>query len=82
MARETGIYRRRDSRFWWIDAVLPNGERVCQSTKTEDRSAAEAYLAKLRLDAFRAQHLGIKPRRSWQEHFFQDSQAALLEKNI
>lgn len=67
MARKTGIYRRKDSRFWWIDVVLPNGERICQSAKTEDREAAEALLAKLKLDAFRARHLGIKARRSWQE---------------
>lgn len=67
MARETGIYRRKDSRFWWIDVVLTNGRRVCQSAKTEDRKAAQALVAKFKLDAFRAQHLGIKPRRSWQE---------------
>ena len=67
MARETGIYRRQDSRFWWIDAVLPNGERVRQSSRTEDRSAAEAYLAQLRLAAYKEAHFGIKPKRSWQE---------------
>ncbi len=67
MAREKGIYRRRDSRYWWIDVVLPDGNRVCQSTKTEDRKAAEALVAKLKLDAFNARHFGIKPRRSWQE---------------
>ena len=66
MARD-GIYRRKDSRFWWIDVVLPNGERVCQSAKTEDRKAAEALVAKLKLDAFRAVNFGIKPKRSWQE---------------
>jgi hypothetical protein len=66
MARD-GIYRRQDSRFWWFDVVLPNRQRVCQSTKTEDRSAAEALVAKLKLDAFRGAHLGIKPKRSWQK---------------
>lgn len=67
MARERGIYRRPDSRFWWIDAVLPNGERIRQSARTERREEAEALLAKLKLDAFRHQHFGIKPRRSWQD---------------
>jgi len=28
MARETGIYRRPDSRFWWIATTLPNGKRL------------------------------------------------------
>lgn len=67
MARETGVHRRADSRFWWIDVVLPNGERIRQSAKTEDRKAAEALVAKLKLDAFRATHFGIKPKRTWQE---------------
>jgi integrase len=67
MARETGIYRRAESRFWWIDAVLPNGERVRRSARTENREEAEALLAKLKLDAYREAHFGIKPKRSWQD---------------
>lgn len=67
MARETGIYRRPNSRFWWIDAVLPNGKRLRGSTRTEDRTEAEAYLAKLRHEAFQETYLGVKPKRSWQE---------------
>ncbi len=67
MAREVGVYRRKDSRFFWINATLPNGKRVRQSTGTEIREEAEAYLAKLTLDAYREAHFGIKPERSWQE---------------
>lgn len=67
MARETGIYRRPDSRYWWINATLPNGKRLRQSAGTEDRNEAEALLAKLTLDAYREQHFGVKPQRSWQE---------------
>ena len=67
MARETGIYRRRDSRCWWIATTLPNGERIRQSTGTENRREAEALLAKLKVEAFREVHLGIKPERSWKE---------------
>ena len=67
MARETGIYRRRDSRFWWIDVVLPSGKRVCLSARTEDRAEAEALLARLKADSFREAAFGIKPRRTWQE---------------
>jgi hypothetical protein len=67
MARETGIYRRGDSRYWWIAATLANGRRVRQSARTEDRSEAEALLAKLKVEAFREANFGIKPRRSWHE---------------
>jgi integrase len=67
MAREKGLYRRRDSRFWWADVVLPNGQRLCGSTKTEKRSEAEALLAKLKNDAYEQGKLGISPPRAWQE---------------
>ena len=67
MARATGISRRKGSRYWWIAATLPNGQRIRQSTGTEDRNEAEALFARIKLDAFRAQHFGVKPERSWQE---------------
>ena len=67
MARETGIYRRGDSRYWWIATTLPNGQRIRQSAGTGNRSEAEALLAKLKLEAFRESNFGIKPQRSWQE---------------
>ena len=66
MAREDGIYRRRDSRYWWISLILRNGKRIRQSTGTEAREEAQAVLAKLKLESFRDAHLGIKPKRSWQ----------------
>lgn len=67
MARETGLYRRRGSRFWWVDVVLPDGRRLRGSTKTESRKDAEAHLAKLKLEAYRGELFGMKPKRSWQE---------------
>ncbi|WP_256325101.1 site-specific integrase [Nitrosomonas sp. Nm132] len=47
--------------------TLPNGKRIRQSAGTENRQDAEALLAKIRLEAFREHHFGIKPQRSWQE---------------
>jgi integrase len=67
MARPEGLYRRPDSGFWWINATLPNGQRIRQSAGTENREDAEALLAKLKLDAYRGHHFGIKPQRAWQE---------------
>jgi integrase len=67
MARKEGVYRREDSRYWWINATLPNGQRIRQSAGTECREDAEALLAKLKLDAYRGHHFGIKPQRSWRE---------------
>lgn len=67
MARQEGLYRRPDSSNWWINATLPNGQRIRQSAGTENREDAEALLAKLKLDAYRGHHFGIKPQRSWRE---------------
>ncbi len=67
MARETGIYRRGDSRHWWIATTLPNGQRVRQSAGTENRREAEALLAKLKVEAYQQANFGMKPQRSWQE---------------
>ena len=67
MARNEGIYKRPDSGYWWIYATLPNGKRVRQSAGTDNREDAEAYLAKLKLDAYREAHFWIKPQRSWQD---------------
>jgi integrase len=67
MAQDAGIYRRPNSKYWWIDAVLPNGQRLRGSTKTEDRQQAEALLAKHRHEAYQAAFFGVKQKRSWQE---------------
>ena len=67
MARNEGVYRRPNSGYWWISATLPNGKRIRQSAGTDVKGDAEAYLAKLKLDAYRETHFGIKPNRSWQE---------------
>lgn len=67
MARNEGVYRRPDSRYWWINGTLANGKQLRQSAGTEDRTEAEALLAKLKLDAYRETHFGIKPPRAWQE---------------
>jgi hypothetical protein len=68
MARnDEGLYQRPDSRYWWINATLPNGKRIRESAGTEARDEAEAYLAKLKLDAYGELHFGIKPQRTWQK---------------
>jgi len=69
MAQQTqeGVYRRQDSCYWWIATTLPNGKRIRQSSGTKIRTDAEALLAKIRLEAFREHHFGIKSQRSWQE---------------
>jgi integrase len=64
---QEGVYRRPDSRYWWINATLSNGKRIRQSAGTEVKTEAEAYLAKLRHESYLESFLGIKPKHSWQE---------------
>ncbi len=47
MARKPGLYRRKDSRYWWVHLVLPSGRRVCQSTRCVERAQAEAFAVRL-----------------------------------
>lgn len=61
------LYRRPNSRFWWVRFTTPDGREIRRSTGTDDRKAAEGYEAKLKLDLWRVARLGEKPRHSWQE---------------
>ena len=68
MAKKTsGVHRRKDSRYWWIDVVLPGGKRIRQSSGTENKEEAEALVARLKSEAFRETNFDIKPKRTWQE---------------
>jgi integrase len=67
MARERGLYRRKDSRFWWISLVLPDGRRVCQSTGCVERTAAEAFVVRLKNEALEAQQQGLLGIFVWQQ---------------
>ncbi len=67
MARARGIYRRSDSAYWWIDLILPNGVRIRRSAQTANKDEALALAARLRAEAFKEKHLGVKRRRTWQE---------------
>ncbi len=67
MARERGLYRRKDSRFWWINLVLADGRRVCQSTGCVDRTAAEAFAVRLKGEALEARQQGLLGIVVWQQ---------------
>src|SRR5690242_8286955 len=67
MAREVGLYRRKDSRYWWISLVLADGRRVCQSTRCVDRTEAEAFVIRLKSEALEAKKQGILGVFVWQQ---------------
>jgi hypothetical protein len=53
MARKRGLYRRKDSRYWWVHILLPDGRRVCQSTRCTERAEAEAFVVRLQSESLR-----------------------------
>ncbi len=61
------LYRRNNSRHWWLRFYTPDGKEVRRSTGTEDKKAAEEYEAKLKQDLWRQARIGEKPRRTWQD---------------
>ena len=67
MARERGLYRRKDSPYWWIDVVLPDGRRVCQSTRLKVLKDAEEYLINLKAQAYHDARRGLKADMSWRD---------------
>jgi integrase len=67
MARERGLYRRKDSRYWWISLVLGDGRRVCQSTGCVNRTDAEACAVRLKNEALEARQQGLVGIFVWQQ---------------
>ena len=67
MAREKGLYRRQDSPYWWIKTVLPDGRRVCQSSRLKVLEDAEEFLIRLKAEAYEAARTGIPAEHNWQD---------------
>lgn len=68
MAKERGLYRRKDSPYWWIDVVLPNGRRVCRSTRLIREEDAREYLVRLKAEAYGLQKSGPSAvEKQWQD---------------
>ncbi len=67
MARERGLYRRKDSRYWWINLVLPDGRRLCQSTRCVHRTDAEACAIRLKNELLEARQQGLPGVVAWQQ---------------
>ena len=67
MARERGLYRRKDSPYWWIDVVLPGGQRICRSTRIKDTNDATEFLINLKVAAYKFLRDGVSQEHMWRE---------------
>lgn len=61
------LYRRPDSRKWWVRVTTASGKKISRSTGTEDKEEAEAYEAKLKQEIWKQKQMGEKPKRTWKE---------------
>jgi integrase len=52
---------------WWIDFATPSGERIRRSTGTSNKVQAQEFHDKLKLESWRVQKLGDKPRYTWDD---------------
>ncbi len=59
------LYKRGST--WWVDVVVPNGERIRRSTGTESKTLAQEFHDKLKAEVWRISKLGEKPRHTWNE---------------
>lgn len=61
------LYKRKDSKFWWVKVSVGGGKPIQKSTGTANRQEAKEYEAKLTNDLWLETRLGIKPKHYWQE---------------
>lgn len=59
------LYKR--GKTWWVDILVPNGERIRRSTGVESKALAQEFHDKLKVEAWRISKLGEKPRHTWNE---------------
>lgn len=59
------IYKR--NKTWWIDYTSANGERIRQSTGTQDKRKAQELHDRLKTQSWDEAKLGARPRYTWQQ---------------
>lgn len=55
------LYRRGSSKVWWVDLTLPDGKRIRETTKTENKQLAQEFHDKLKTQRWMEQRLGVNP---------------------
>ncbi|WP_298193756.1 site-specific integrase [Metallibacterium sp.] len=58
---------RKRGAVWWVDITAPSGERIRCSAHTDNRSQAQEFHDRLKVETWRVAKLGEQPRRTWDE---------------
>ena len=61
------LYRRKESRIWWMDYTDAEGIRKRESTGTENKQLAQELYDKTRADVWQQKRLGVKKERMFEE---------------
>lgn len=61
------LYKRKDSKYYWVKIAINGQKPVYESTGTTDRQQAREYEAKRLNEIWEQSRLGIKPRYLWEE---------------
>jgi len=67
IGKSTGLYKRKNTPYWWVDVMKPDGSRIRQSTGTADLKLAKEYRDKLRAEMWQKEKLGELEPRTWDE---------------
>lgn len=60
------LFKRKDSPYWWIK-FTHNGQKIQRSTGTTEKTLAQEYHDRLRVELWEELKLGKRPRRTWNE---------------
>lgn len=60
-----GVYKRGDT--WWVGFTAPNGKRIRRSAGTSDKTQAQEYHDRLKVELWRVHRLGEKPEYTWED---------------
>ncbi len=64
---QDGLYKRKDSPYWWASYTEASGKRTRRSTGTANRKEAERLLSKWRLESYQERHWDQQPTRTFDE---------------
>ena len=68
---QDGVYKRKDSKYWWASLTNASGKRTRCSTGATSRKEAEVIHAKWKLEAHQERLWEVQPTRSFDELMLQ-----------
>jgi len=60
------LYKRKNSKYWWLRYTDANGSRVRRSTQTTNRKKAQEFADKYKANSWDQIKLGVKPAFVWE----------------